>query len=333
MSQDRSPPPGGSPPAPSGRLPLPSLTGWSDEEASTRTAVADTVTLPTAPVQAMLSRRAQLTVISGPNAGRAHLIREKETLLGRGKEAHIALDDAGTSRVHARILLTQDGRYMLEDMKSRNGTFVDGKRIEGMRDLSSGDRINIGPNIALSFAVLDAQAERIAHQLYESSVRDALTRAYNRSYLVDRLGREIAYARRHSAPLSVLIFDIDHFKRVNDTYGHLAGDEVLREVSGLVNRLIRQEDVLARYGGEEFVVIARGIDHGGASRFSERLRAAIERLEIAVESTVIRVTVSVGHASLTELGEGRRTVEGILRLADSRLYTAKASGRNRVCGG
>jgi diguanylate cyclase (GGDEF)-like protein len=324
MSEDKTKTSGTSSPAsrPSGN--------WSDEEASTRSPAVDTLTL-SAPLQPVHGRRAQLTVISGPNMGRAYLLREGETLLGRGKEAHIGVDDAGASRMHARISLTIDGRYLLEDVHSRNGTFVDGERLDGIRELVSGDRIHIGPNVTLSFAILDAQAERITHQLYESSVRDPLTRAHNRRYLVDRLSREIAYARRHTAPLSVVIFDIDHFKRVNDTLGHLAGDEVLREISGLVSRLIRQEDVFARFGGEEFVVLARGIDRVGAARFAERLRASVERLEIAAEDTVARVTISLGLASLSELGEGERTVEGLLRLADSRLYVAKSGGRNRVC--
>jgi two-component system cell cycle response regulator len=326
MSEDKPKPPGSSP-----RASRPSSGDWLDEESSTRAAGSETVTL-SAPMQLPQARRAQLTVISGPNTGRAYLLHEGETLLGRGKEAHVALDDAGASRMHARIILTEDGRYLLEDMSSRNGTFANGKRIEGSKELESGDRINIGPNVVLSFAILDAQAERITHQLYESSVRDPLTRAHNRRYLIDRLGREIAYARRHSAALSVVILDIDHFKRTNDTLGHLAGDEVLREISGLVSRLIRQEDVFARFGGEEFVVLARGIERVGAGRFAERLRVAVERLEVVAESSVVRVTISLGHASLEELTESQRSVEGLLRLADSRLYTAKASGRNRVCG-
>ncbi len=129
-----------------------------------------------------------------------------------------------------------------------------------------------------------------------------------------------------------MMLDIDHFKRVNDTLGHLAGDEVLREISALIARLIRQEDVFARFGGEEFVVLARGIERVGAGRFAERLRLAVERLEVAAESSVVRVTISLGYASLEELGEGQRTVEGLLRLADSRLYSAKSGGRNRACG-
>jgi diguanylate cyclase (GGDEF)-like protein len=163
-------------------------------------------------------------------------------------------------------------------------------------------------------------------------VRDALTRAHNRRYLVDRLASETAYARRHATKLSLILFDIDHFKLVNDTYGHVAGDEVLREVAALVSRLIRTEDVFARLGGEEFVVLARGIGHASAGQFAERIRLAVERLEVASEDAVVRVTISLGYAALDELGDGQRTGEGLLRLADARLYGAKRAGRNRSSG-
>jgi two-component system, cell cycle response regulator len=306
-----------------------SAPGFADEEASTRQS-AETMVL-SVPSQQVHRTSAQLTVIAGPHAGKAYSLNREETILGRGREANVFIDDAGASRSHARIVVTEDGRYVLEDLRSRNGTFVGGRRVDRV-ELSSGDRIAIGSGVTLSFAILDAQAERMAHQLYESSVRDALTRAHNRRYLVERLGSEVAYARRHSAPLSLIMFDVDHFKRVNDTYGHLTGDDVLRDVAALVGRMIRSEDVFARYGGEEFVVLARGIEHSNAGRFAERLRGAVERLEISSGEQVVGVTISAGFASLDELGESQRTAEGLLRLADARLYGAKSAGRNRIQG-
>ena len=302
---------------------------WADEESSTRL----TETTIAVPANAPRQRtRAILTVISGPSAGRAHSLREGETLIGRGKEAHIRLDDGGTSRLHARIRTLDEGRYVLEDLGSTNGTFVANRRLDQAVDLASGDRINFGPNVVVSFAILDAQAEMMAHQLYESAVRDALTKAHNRRYLVERLSSEIAYAKRHGTRLALILFDIDFFKRINDTYGHLAGDDVLREVSALVSRLIRTEDVFARFGGEEFVILARGIEHANAGRFSERLRTSVERLEIASEGAVMRITISVGFASVHEIEDSARTAEALMRLADERLYQAKTGGRNRVRG-
>jgi diguanylate cyclase (GGDEF)-like protein len=253
------------------------------------------------------------------------------TVIGRGKEAQVRIDDAGASREHARVLETEDGTYIVEDMGSTNGTFVDGKRVE-RASLQSGDRIHIGPNVVISFAIVAAQAEHVAHQLYESSVRDPLTRVHNRRYLVERLASEFAYARRHKTHLAVIIFDLDLFKRVNDTHGHLAGDDVLRDVAALVQRLVRAEDVFARFGGEEFVLLVRGIEHVNVGRFAERVRSAVERLEVAFEELVLRVTVSLGYASINELPEDHRDADGMLGLADERLYKAKTGGRNRVCG-
>jgi diguanylate cyclase (GGDEF)-like protein len=312
-------------------VPRASMIDWADEESSTRTTDATVAVPPQS--QAKQGTRALLTVVSGPSTGRVHPVRESETVIGRGKDAHVRLDDAGTSRAHARIVLAHDGRYLVEDLGSTNGTFVAGVRVQGRRELSSGDRIHIGPNIVISFAILDSQAVRLTHQLYESSVRDPLTRAHNRRYLVERLASEIAYARRHKTRLGLLLFDLDHFKRVNDTYGHLAGDEVLREVAALVSRMIRAEDVFARFGGEEFVVLVRGIEHANTARFAERLRAAVERLEVPSDQVLLRVSISVGFASIDELGESDRTADGLLRTADERLYRAKSGGRNRTCGG
>jgi diguanylate cyclase (GGDEF)-like protein len=224
-----------------------------------------------------------------------------------------------------------DGRFFVEDLGSTNGTFLDGKRIE-RAELHSGDRVHVGPNVVVSFSIVDAQVERVAQQLYESSVRDPLTRAHNRRYLVERLASEIAYAKRHQTRLSLLLLDIDHFKRVNDTFGHLAGDDVLRDVAALVQRMIRVEDVFARFGGEEFVVLVRGIEHVNVGRFAERLRAGVERLETAGDTQVIHVTASIGYSSVDELDAKSKDGDALLALADERLYRAKTAGRNRVCG-
>lgn len=303
---------------------------WAEEEVSTR--LTDTTVAMPPPTSHVGGRtRAMLTVISGPSAGRAFSVRDRETLLGRGREAHVRLDDAGASRVHARIVILEDGEYVLEDMGSTNGTFVGGQKVDRVQ-LHSGDRIHVGPNIMISFAILDSQAEIMTHQLYESAMRDALTRAHNRRYFLERITSELAFALRHEGLLSLIMFDIDHFKRVNDVHGHPAGDEVLREVASQIARMIRAEDVFARYGGEEFVLLVRGIDPSKVGRFAERIRAAIENLEVAVENTVLRVTISAGYVSLAELPSEARTEETLIRLADERLYQAKEGGRNRCCG-
>jgi two-component system cell cycle response regulator len=309
--------------------PRPSYMDWAEEEPSTRT--TDAAISTALPVAGKQTVRAILTVISGASAGRVHSIGDGVTLIGRGREAQLRFDDAGVSRNHARVSFLGGSRYLLEDLESTNGTFVGGRRIE-RAELESGDRVNIGPHVTVSFSIVDSQAERMAHELYESAVRDTLTKAHNRRYFIERLGSEIAYARRHSTPLSLVLFDLDHFKRVNDAHGHLAGDAVLREVAALVTHMIRVEDVFARFGGEEFVVLIRGIEHEGAGHFSERLRAAIEKLEIVAEGAEHKVTISAGYATVSELSAAERTAEALIRLTDERLYTAKTTGRNRTCG-
>jgi two-component system, cell cycle response regulator len=266
-------------------------------------------------------------MLSGLNAGQVYTLDQNETTLGRAKEAHVRIDDPGISRVHARVVRTEEGRFFVEDLKSTNGVFVNGAKADRV-ELGTADRIQIGPNIVLRFALLDSEEEALARQLYDSSTKDALTRTFNRKYLIERLASEIAYALRHETRLSVILFDLDHFKAVNDSHGHHAGDVVLRIVAAQVQRLIRAEDVLARYGGEEFVVVVRGITHANVALFAERIRKSVGDLVIPLGDLRLSASVSLGVASLVDCAEV--SVDGLLQIADERLYKAKVGGRNRV---
>jgi diguanylate cyclase (GGDEF)-like protein len=177
----------------------------------------------------------------------------------------------------------------------------------------------------------DALEEKLQRSLYESSVRDALTGAYNRKHFNERLASEVSYAVRHVTPLALLLLDIDYFKRVNDEHGHLAGDQVLRELAGVIMCTIRAEDMFARYGGEEFAVIARGSDARGAVALAERIRGVAETLAVDFEGLTLRVTISVGVATLSCAG-GSKNVNALIARADEHLYEAKLHGRNRVVG-
>jgi two-component system cell cycle response regulator len=299
---------------------------WMAEDTSGGRATETSLPIPV-PVQK--ANRASLTLITGLNAGQVFPLDQSDVIIGRSREAHVRIDDVGISRQHSRIVCSLDGRFAVEDMNSTNGTFVGGRRVQ-RSELAAGDHVQIGPNVVLKFALIDETEEALAKQLYESSTRDGLTRAFNRKYFVERLQSEVAYANRHRSKLAVVLFDLDHFKRMNDTHGHLAGDEVLRVVSANVARLIRTEDVFARYGGEEFVLLARGIDNKNLFLFSDRIRRGIEKLEMPWEGITLRATISVGIATLAECGD-RATGEAMLLLADERLYRAKSLGRNRVC--
>ncbi len=232
------------------------------------------------------------------------------------------------SRVHAKISCRPDGRYVLQDLGSTNGTFCGSARIESC-ELKPNDRIQLGPNVVLRFSITDDDEEELQRRLYESSTRDGLTRVYNRKYFCERLAAEVAYSRRHKVKLAVLMMDLDDFKKMNDTFGHLGGDMVLRLVSAQMQRLIRTEDLLARYGGEEFVVLARSTGKTDAVRLAERIRQSISELEIPINDRSVKVTLSIGVAALPDV-----TSEGgpneLLALADARLYRAKAAGKNRV---
>jgi diguanylate cyclase (GGDEF)-like protein len=297
---------------------------WLDEDVPTSPATESQIALSPAN---SAKDRALLTMLSGLTAGQVFRLDKSETFIGRARDAGVRVEDVGISRRHARIVRTQEGRFVLEDLGSKNGVFVNGRRVD-RAELATSDRVQIGPSAILRFALLDAAEEDLALRLYESSTRDALTRAFNRKYLAERLAAEVAYAHRHETRLSVIMFDLDHFKRVNDTSGHMAGDLVLRVVALQVTRLIRAEDVLARFGGEEFVVIVRGIGHGNVARFAERIRHSIEQLVIPLDEVKLRVTASFGVSSLAECSD--KSVDGLLQIADERLYKSKLAGRNRV---
>jgi len=313
--------PGGSP------HPLPTQPAPSKLEAAPHAATERAISIPVPETDA----RATLTVIAGDGPGRIVALTQHHTTIGRSTTADLRFDDPTISRCHAR-LITEPDAYVLEDVGSTNGTFLRGTRVE-RESLISGDRFQLGPKTVVRFAVADQLERDLLTRLVESSTRDALTGAFNRRFFEQRLEVELSYARRHGSQLAVLLLDVDHFKSVNDVHGHHAGDQALRAVAEVVGRAIRAEDLLARYGGEEFAVLARAATRLDAFRLAERVRLAVASLRVAVAGdATVAVTVSTGLARVSELPEPR-TGAAIMKLADTRLYRAKASGRNSICAG
>jgi diguanylate cyclase (GGDEF)-like protein len=267
-----------------------------------------------------------LTRIDGPNAGRVVALRTEQLTIGRSPRADLHLTDEGVSRKHARICWTNDS-YVLEDLGSQNGTFLWGKPAKAVQ-LRQGDLVRVGPVATLRFCWMDEHQKNLLEELYESSVRDPLTGAFNRRHFAERLESELAYAKRHSADLSLLLLDIDYFKKINDQYGHLEGDRVLREVTRACHQGLRTEDMFARYGGEEFAVLLRGVPLAGAARAGERLRIAIAEEVFVGTNPPLSVSVSIGCASTACIDNG--TAGGLIHVADQRLYEAKQAGRGRV---
>ncbi|HVZ88701.1 MAG TPA: GGDEF domain-containing protein [Polyangia bacterium] len=267
---------------------------------------------------------AYLLVIAGPSFGEMHRLQGIRSVLGRAESAAIRLLDDGISREHAAVE-RDGGKLILRDLGSTNGTFCNGTKVEH-RDLVDGDKISLGASTILKFTYQDQVDERYQKRLFESALRDGLTATFNRRYFVDRLNAEMRFAFRHDKSLALLFVDIDHFKKVNDTYGHPGGDYVLAAVAREMIATIRAEDVLARYGGEEFAIICREIEREGALALGERLRAAIAKGRFEHEGRVIPVTVSVGAA----VARKPQQAQPLIAAADAAMYEAKRAGRNRV---
>ncbi|MCU1282727.1 MAG: hypothetical protein JWM53_6273 [bacterium] len=273
--------------------------------------------------------RAYLIVLAGSSVGEMYKITAESTVIGRGQQADIQVIDEGISRRHAEIV-HEGEKIVIRDLGSTNGTYCNGDKI-GEHQLSDGDKIQVGSTTILKFTFHDSLDESFQRQMYESALRDGLTKIFNKKYFLDRLESEFAYAIRHRTPLSLVMFDIDHFKKINDTHGHLAGDYALSTLAKAVSDTIRQEDVFARYGGEEFAVICRGIDLGGALAFGERIRRCVDGQAFVYNGIDIKVTVSVGVSAVSEVG--MKEPSELIGTADDALYEAKRQGRNRVVSG
>jgi two-component system, cell cycle response regulator len=270
---------------------------------------------------------AYLVVMAGSNVGEMYKLEKDAVVIGRGDKADLRLLDDGISRDHARVVKDR-GQFVLEDLGSTNGTYRNGDRIT-RQALSEGDKILLGSTTILKFSYQDKLDEAFQRQMSESAMRDGLTRAYNKRYFGERIESELQYALRHDAPLSLVFFDIDHFKQINDDRGHQAGDQVLVQLATLATSMLAEDEVFARYGGEEFAVIARGLDAAAALALAERIRASVETHPFVFAGGPIPVTISVGVA--TAPGLGIVTTVDLVARADEALYAAKGAGRNRVC--
>ena len=270
-----------------------------------------------------------LTFATGLEAGRVFTLPELGmTTLGRSGECDLRFDDASVSGTHAQIARVA-GVFVLVDARSTNGTYVNDERATQPVHLQDGDRIRLGKSAVVRFTLMNKEEETALKRVYEASLRDGLTGIFNRKHLEERLDAELAYAIRNRTPLAVAMIDVDHFKKVNDTYGHQAGDAVLKSTATLLARTLRTEDVVARYGGEEFTIVARGIELLQVGHLAERVRVQIEQMSVPFTTGALRVTVSIGVATLACCGEPP-TKSNLLAIADRRLYRAKQTGRNRV---
>lgn len=209
------------------------------------------------------------------------------------------------------------------DFMRQNFTFMPVRNDEGEVEAVGVTLID-----ATDSAIYQTMLHTAMQKLEESSNRDGLTSVFNRRYVDMRLHDEIQRIERyHVEPFSVLLFDLDHFKKINDTYGHLAGDEVLREVARRTQAVLREPDVFGRYGGEEFILILPQTDAEGARAAAERIRFEIAADSVTSGDDKITVTASIG---VSEFVPGVTTAEAVVAQADTALYASKHAGRNRV---
>ena len=264
---------------------------------------------------------------SGPTMGCRYPLANRVLVLGRGDDCDIRLTDHSVSRKHALIEPTPDG-YYVADQHSTNGTFVNDKQLDSPWLLQDGDYLRVGNCLYRYLAGGNIEAE-YHEEIYRLTILDGLTQIHNGRYLNEFLEREVVRSQRHARPLSVLAVDIDKFKSLNDSLGHLCGDFVLRELAGVIRAKVRQEDLFARCGGEEFVVVLVETTRDGAVQVAERLREAVAKHQFRFESTPVNLTISIGVAST--LGDPNVSPIALRKAADEKLYEAKRTGRNRVC--
>jgi diguanylate cyclase (GGDEF)-like protein len=272
------------------------------------------------------TKEACLVVIYGPELGRKYSLESPSVTLGRSNKSDIQIDQESVSRAHSKIV--NAGRSVrIRDLGSTNGTYVNDELVEE-RTLVDGDFIKIGRTI---FKFLSGgNIERAYHEeIYRLTTVDGLTQIFNKRYFTEALDREIARASRYRRELSLVMFDLDKFKDVNDTHGHLAGDAVLKTLAHTIKTRIRGEDIFARYGGEEFAIILPEIDGHNAHIFAEKIRRVVETTDFHFEEAKIPVTISIGVATLDP---EEPSAAALIKRADERLYEAKAAGRNCVRG-
>ena len=282
-------------------------------------------------------RRPALVFLRGELLAVPIPLERDEVILGRALEADVRINDARASRLHARITSERDAKtgetsYRIIDLGSTNGTLLNGQPV-AEAFLKDGDKISVGEHL-LRFEMLDEIDREYQRQIHRLLAHDELTGLLTSKSFFSELRREAARAESESRPFCVLMMDLDHFKEVNDTYGHLAGSQTLEEVGGVITRALRAGDVAARFGGEEFAAFLLDADIAQGLVAAERVRAAVEEHPFSAtrpgsgDLKTHHMTISIGVAAFPD--DARDPIE-LMEMADSALYRAKGMGRNRVC--
>ncbi len=271
-----------------------------------------------------------VAVVNGVEAdfGKVFRFSDSSISVGRAGENLLTLNDARVSGHHCLIGINEVddmGQIYIEDLDSTNGTFVNGESVK-RRILKSGDKISLGETV-LKFTINDEVEEKYLQKLFNLASIDSLTGLFNKRHMLRELETQARIAARNGRTFSVLLLDIDKFKQLNDTYGHVAGDEYLHNLAVNINLSLREQDIAGRFGGEEFIIILPETMIEGSVRVAERLRINVENSEVISNGNSIKTTISLGIA---QYGVHDTAVRGLLEKADEALYKAKNGGRNQV---
>ena len=266
-----------------------------------------------------------LVLIYGANDLGKRFELSKDITIGRDRSNDIVIEAQDVSRQHARVERRENGEWWLTDLASRNGTRCNGETIKGTVTLANGDLISMGGVIFKYIA--GGNIEALFHEeIYRMTIFDGLTKVANRRYLVEFVDREVARAARYGSRVSLAMIDIDLFKKINDEFGHPAGDMVLERIASLMRAVTRPEQLLARYGGEEFALVLPEMGAEDLQTFLDKLREAVANEKFEYRQDRIPVTISIGAATWAP----PMTRDDLIQRADEQLYQAKKQGRNVV---
>lgn len=272
---------------------------------------------------------------NGRELGKRYVLKNETVTMGRGLDQDIILSTKNASRNHANIFKNSNDEYLIEDNKSTNGTYINFRKITESTKLKNGDMIRIGPNL-FKFYDNNNIESAIFDRMYRLATFDELTQVYNRKYLMEALKEELEITIKRNAQLAVIFIDLDYFKKINDTLGHQAGDQVLIKTAQIIKSQVRDFDKVGRYGGEEFVIILPGADKKNAYKIAERMRKAIDthKFSLKLSNEGVAAVPFIHHQTISMgvswVNENTQSIKKLVNLADKSLYQSKAYGRNRI---
>lgn len=269
-----------------------------------------------------------LVIVLGKPLGKRFALKSETMVIGRDSECEIVVHDNSLSRAHAQVVKRENGQFYIKDLNSTNGTYLNDQKLTPgiVVGVKNGDLLKMG-NVIFKF-IGKGKIDNVFHKdILNLASRDDLTGTLNRASLMSTLEEGFQKARTTKRPLSVIILDLDQFKSINDTFGHAAGDFVLKETVKVAQSVIRGDDSIGRFGGDEFMVALWDSSLATAGMVAERIRSKIEKHSFIYEGKRIPVTVSLGVSSLDDSIE---SISKLFERADGAQYSAKKNGGNQV---